>query len=98
MKRMISEREREVLEALSYTEWLRPMDIGGRDGSHHSATLAKLVARGIVERRSRSAWQTRGSYRYLRLDCPHDLNDNDQCEICGEDFATHLALKGAGLL
>lgn len=28
--------------------WARAMDAGGWNGSHHSATLKKLVARGLV--------------------------------------------------
>ena len=30
--------------------------------------------------------------------CAHDLDDDDTCKLCGENFTTHLALKGAGLL
>lgn len=39
-----------------------PMDIGGSNSSHHSATLAGLVRRGLVLRTAK--WGTRGSYRY----------------------------------
>jgi hypothetical protein len=34
-------------------DWLRPLDIGGRNNSHHSSTLRRLMANGWVERRSR---------------------------------------------
>ena len=33
--------------------WVRPMDIGGRNGSHHSATLSRLVKLGFAEERRR---------------------------------------------
>lgn len=29
--------------------WVTPMLVGGRNGSHHSATLKKLVSQGLVE-------------------------------------------------
>jgi hypothetical protein len=47
-------RQRDVLSSLvdhPRSTWLRPMDIGGRDGSHHSDTLRQLVAMGLVERK-----------------------------------------------
>lgn len=34
--------------------WLRPLDLGGRDGSNHSAILAQLIRRGLVESKVRS--------------------------------------------
>lgn len=53
----MSERQREVLEALgALTEkgnFVRPMDLGGRDGSHHSKTLRGLVTDGLAERQPR---------------------------------------------
>lgn len=58
------EREWVVLCDLDDERWLRPMDVGGRDGSHHSDTLARLVKRGLAERqprggRSKTAWAYR---------------------------------------
>ncbi len=58
--RPLTERDMETLWALeganrNLTEvgfrngWARPMDCGGRDGSHHSATLQKLAKRRLVE-------------------------------------------------
>ncbi|HMG12781.1 MAG TPA: hypothetical protein VK571_06385 [Gemmatimonadaceae bacterium] len=47
----ITPRQAEVLRDLSETDFLRPMDVGGRDGSHHSATLAQLANLGLVERK-----------------------------------------------
>jgi len=48
----LSERQRAVLDSLAvYGGWARPMDIGARDGSHHSATLAGLAGRGLAERK-----------------------------------------------
>lgn len=48
----LSDRQRDVLESLAGFEgWARPMDVGGRDGSHHSMTLAQLTKRGLAERK-----------------------------------------------
>jgi hypothetical protein len=52
----ITDRDREVLDSLSVVDWLRPMDIGGRNGSHHAATLVKLVRYGLVEQRRRKTF------------------------------------------
>lgn len=54
----MNERERELLvELKSWLDdtdhgrkgWVTPMQVGGRDSSHHSATLRTLVGRGLVE-------------------------------------------------
>jgi hypothetical protein len=47
----LSDRQRDVLESLAALSWAQPMDVGGRDGSHHSATLSGLAKRGLVERK-----------------------------------------------
>lgn len=55
------------IDMLGYVEraWLRPMDMGGRDGSDHSSILAALVNKGLVERRQRGGMMAaRGSYVY----------------------------------
>lgn len=65
------DRDLEVLRALgdakeavpSMDGWLTPRFCGGTDGSHHSATLRKLVRQGLVERMERGG-QTRGSWLY----------------------------------
>jgi hypothetical protein len=44
-------------------EFVQPMDCGGWNGSHHSATLAKLAKRNLVERKQRGGW-SRGSWKY----------------------------------
>ena len=62
--RNLTERDFDTLNEMSGGDWLRPMDVGGRNGSHHSATLTKLWARGLVERQQRSARMTRGSWEY----------------------------------
>lgn len=72
----VSKREIEVLRAVYECRdrpalcnakvspgWARPQDCGGRDGSHHSATLRRLFGRGLVERDDRGGW-TRPSYQY----------------------------------
>lgn len=66
----LTEREIEVLRELvpscsdEAPRWMRPMDVGGSNGSHHSATLAKLVRKGLAEDTGRSVNMERGSKRY----------------------------------
>ena len=72
----LTDREREVFRELEafcrqadahpdwHAQWAKPMDVGGRDGSHHSYTLSRLVAKGLVERRPRGAASLRGSWQY----------------------------------
>ena len=65
----LRDHEAEVLNALrcmtkNYPEmWFAPMDVGGRDASHHSATLRKLVKLGLAEKKE---WGgiIKFSYRY----------------------------------
>lgn len=60
-----ADRDARVLFALLGRDWSRPMDIGATDGSHHSATLGRLVARGLVERETRRGLVlSRPSYVY----------------------------------
>jgi hypothetical protein len=48
----LSGRQRDVLDSLAVLgDWSRPMDVGGRDGSHHAATLSALARRGLAERK-----------------------------------------------
>lgn len=46
--------------------WARPMDVGGKNTSHHSHTLKALVDAGYAERKSRfpKGEATRGSFVY----------------------------------
>lgn len=68
----LRELETEVLENLrslskAYPEiWFRPMDVGGQDASHHSATLRKLARRGLVTQ-TRRAGHIRPSYLYRAI-------------------------------
>jgi hypothetical protein len=49
-------RQRQLLVSLAlYDGWARPMDVGGRDGSHHTTTLRSLVKKSLVERRVRNS-------------------------------------------
>ncbi len=65
----LTERDLDVLNELScvrtavLNDWVTPMWLGGINGSHHSATLAKLVRHGYAERKRRAGW-TRPSYLY----------------------------------
>jgi len=46
----ISDRQQEVLRSLIDLDgWARPMDVGGRDQSHHSRTLMQLVGLQLAE-------------------------------------------------
>lgn len=72
----LRQNEEEVLSELRRLSarhpdmWFRPMDVGGHDASHHSHTLAKLVRKGLAERRKRRsianviAQSRRGSWEY----------------------------------
>lgn len=48
----LSDRQHELLGLLAVHDgWAQPMDVGGRDGSHHAATLRALTRKGLVERK-----------------------------------------------
>lgn len=51
----MSAREHAVLADLASLPrgWVRPMDIGGTNGSHHAQTLARLCRKGLAKRRPR---------------------------------------------
>jgi hypothetical protein len=63
LKLATNDKEREVLLGLEWAVrcnqgpqmdgWVRPMDVGGSNCSHHSATLKRLLKRGLVERKRR---------------------------------------------
>lgn len=65
-------RESEILATLKMdwpNEWVRPMDIGGRNGSDHSRVLTALARKGHIERTRRDSLSNafgsgRGSYVY----------------------------------
>ena len=66
----ISSRQLKALHSLAvFGDWARPMDIGARDGSHHTMTLRSLVKKGLAARRLRGSLlnQIRGSELYDRL-------------------------------
>ena len=47
--------------------FMRPMDIGGTDGSHHSQTLRRLAARGWVESSARHGLAGLRRHRLYRI-------------------------------
>ena len=47
------------------TQWCTPRMLGGTDGSHHSATLAQLVRKGLAEQSNRGG-HTRNVWQYRR--------------------------------
>lgn len=48
----LTPRQLDVLDSLKvFGAWARPMDIGARDSSHHSATLSGLAGHGLIERK-----------------------------------------------
>lgn len=59
----LTDRQRELLVHLDDELWLRPMDVGGTDGSHHSRTLAQLARKGLAEE-SRGGDSARGTARH----------------------------------
>jgi hypothetical protein len=59
----------EMLRSSGDERWLRPMDIGGVDGSDESYRMAKLARLGLAERARRNSIANelgggRGSYVY----------------------------------
>ena len=70
----LTDKQWNILQCLPYpptpgqADWVRPMDIGGRNGSGHSEHLGALVRKGFVERKLRGGLAgTRSSYRYRRI-------------------------------
>ena len=54
----LTRQQNDLLKKLRQSgEWLRPMDMGGFDGSHHSATLRQLWHKGLAERKPRHTLQ-----------------------------------------
>lgn len=69
----MTDKEIEVLRTLGSwrPEWglARTMDLGGRDCSHHSYTLSKLVSKGLAERKRHNIRPfSSGHWRYLITD------------------------------
>lgn len=62
----MTDRQFRVLRRLNAERWMRVMEVGGRDGSHHSATLAQLARAGLAERK-KSCWCGPGSDIERRL-------------------------------
>ena len=46
---MITDKQYDVLWQLSDTKFLKPMDFGAWDASHHSGTARQLAKQGMVE-------------------------------------------------
>lgn len=70
-------RQFDVLRNLDDVLWLRPMDIGGHDASHHSATLAQCVRHGWAERTTRGSDR---SYTYRRTPLGHEAVRREEDE------------------
>jgi hypothetical protein len=64
----IEERDADVLDALRDAGWVKPIDIGGQDCSHHSSTLNRLIKKGLVERKVWGGY-TRLNYQYRLKGC-----------------------------
>lgn len=72
MSGLLTERDRDVLLCVPHDSFVRPMDIGGSNGSHHSPTLQKLARLGLIEQRRRNTLanafgSSRGSWEYRRI-------------------------------
>jgi len=62
----LTQRQYDLLyHQLSDDQWCTPMMLGGSDKSHHSATLAQLVRKGLAERSLRGGY-TRSAWQYRR--------------------------------
>jgi len=93
LPRALTMRERDVLSSLVHqprSAWLRPMDVGGRDGSHHSATLRQLVAMGLVERK-----KLHSIYCYYGSTQRKQLVDNRWVYTDGHPPSTKCCCKGS---
>lgn len=83
-RRPLTTRQRGVLiDLVAYAdnvaEWgddgfARPMDVGGTDGSYHSAVLSQLVRRGLAEKRQRGGW-CRVPCRYRATQAGRDMSE-----------------------
>ncbi len=66
----LSDREIDLLgDLIRQRGWSRPMDIGGYDGSDHSAVLARLVIKGYAEMKAHGGvmGNARSGHRYRAL-------------------------------
>lgn len=80
-----------MLESLAaYGDGAQPMDIGGRDGSHHSATLAQLTKKGLAERKKLHA-----IYCYHGSTQRQKLVDNRWVYTDGHPPSTKCCCKGS---
>lgn len=87
----LSDRQRDILDSLAvYGDWARPMDIGARDGSHHSATLGQLAKYGLAERKKLHA-----IYCYNGSTCRQKLVDNHWVVSAGHPPSTKCCCKGS---
>lgn len=87
MTAKLSERQRELLTKIQHMgfepgEWFRPMDVGGRDGSDHSAVLAQLSKKGLLDMRWRTGpggkW-ARGSKKYRLTSAGSSESTSPRC-------------------
>jgi hypothetical protein len=89
----LSDRSLDVLDALAvYGDWARPMDIGGRDGSHHSVTLSLLSRRQLAERK-----KVHALYCYHGSTQRKELVDNRWVYSEGHPPSTKCCCKGSCL-
>ena len=88
----LTERDHDILASLAAYQasaylWqkqhARPMDLGAWNGSHHSATLNKLVRRGLVARSRPPVAGRKGSQRYWLTEAG--------ARVAAEEKATFLA-------
>jgi hypothetical protein len=88
---ILTDRQLDVLEDLAcHGEWARPMDIGGRDASHHSITLKALANRGFAERNKLHSRQC-----YYGSTHRKELIDNRWVYTDGHPPSTKCCCKGS---
>jgi hypothetical protein len=87
----LTPRQLDVLDSLKVLgNWARPMDIGARDSSHHSATLSRLANHGLVERKKLHA-----IYCYNGATQRKKLVDNRWVITDGHPPSTACCCKGS---
>jgi len=59
----MTDRHYQILNEMQSGDWVRPMDVGGTDSSHHSSTLKAMITKGWVRKRGGICW-CRPSYKY----------------------------------
>jgi len=83
-------RQKETLALLYPDRWVRPMEIGGGDGTYHSKVLRQLVRKGVVESKENprslmAIFHSPKAGRMYRLTAAgQEYAQPPTCPVCGE--------------